>query len=314
MPMTTLKIDLLSDELPFGVRVTGVTFQNVHDDAVRGQLREIFEERGLVLFEDMGRTTEMQVALSGVFGPLENHPLKAIPRVDGDNLPGVIDIYVHPDDASIVELNGRQLSSWAPWHFDSAYTKKICRAGVLRALEIPPEGGMTGFADGKQLYRDIDPELRDRFEDLKIIYDPHMLLSNLKFGMPKDWRYVRMDAGGTKLLETTAGSPRSVHPAIWRTASGEGVLHVSWQNAAGILGHEDAQGEALLHRLCREMEMKMQPYWHRWRPRDMVIFDNWRFVHAIGGNDPKYIRRMHRTTIEGDYGLGAFEKELTGIA
>ena len=56
----------------------------------------------------------------------------------------------------------------------------------------------------------------------------------------------------------------------------------------------------------------MEPYWHQWRPNDMVIFDNWRFIHAISGNDPKHLRRMHRTTIEGDYGLGRFESELVG--
>jgi taurine dioxygenase len=308
--MAAIETHPLSEDHAFGARVTGVTLDRLQDAAVRQTLRDTFEDRGFILFEDVDRTTQMQVALSEVFGPLEDHPFKAIARVDGDSHPGLIDIYVHPDDASIVELNGRQLICWAPWHFDSAYTKKICRAGILRALEIPPTGGMTGFADGKQLYRDMDPDLRARFEDLKIIYDPHMLLSNLKFGMPDDWRYVRMDTGGRKLLDSTVGAPRSVHPAIWRTPSGEGVLHVSWQNAAGIHGHEDAEGEALLHRLCRDMEAKMKPYWHAWRPRDMVVFDNWRFIHAISGNDPTYVRRMHRTTIEGDYGLGAFESEL----
>jgi taurine dioxygenase len=39
----------------------------------------------------------------------------------------------------------------------------------------------------------------------------------------------------------------------------------------------------------------------------MVIWDNWRVLHAVSGMDPSHGRCMHRTTIKGDYGLGAFE-------
>jgi alpha-ketoglutarate-dependent taurine dioxygenase len=46
---------------------------------------------------------------------------------------------------------------------------------------------------------------------------------------------------------------------------------------------------------------------HDWKPTDMVIWDNWRVLHAVEGCDPKYERRMQRTTIKGDYGLGYFE-------
>jgi taurine dioxygenase len=56
----------------------------------------------------------------------------------------------------------------------------------------------------------------------------------------------------------------------------------------------------------------MKPYWHKWELTDMVLWDNWRFVHAASGNDPKYTRHLQRTTIEGDYGLGSFELGATG--
>jgi taurine dioxygenase len=308
--MSLIEVGPLRDDLAFGATVKGISWETLKDAGVRKQLMDLLEDRGMILFEDVERSTPLQVELSQVFGPLQNHPLKAIARVDRDNLPGVIDINVQPEDASIVELNGQQLSCWAPWHFDNSYTKHLCRAAILRALDIPPEGGMTGFADGIQLYKAISPELRAAFEDLKIVYDPNMLLSNLRFGMPEGWRYVHLATDGVRLLETTANSPRSVHPAVWTRPSGERVLHVSLQTAAGIHGRLDAEGDALLEALFAEMAAKMAPYWHQWRPNDMLVFDNWRFIHAISGNDPKYARRMHRTTIEGDYGLGNFEKEL----
>ncbi|MGB8365091.1 MAG: TauD/TfdA family dioxygenase [Rhizomicrobium sp.] len=45
---------------------------------------------------------------------------------------------------------------------------------------------------------------------------------------------------------------------------------------------------------------------------DMLIWDNWRMLHSVTGMDPKYGRRMQRTTIKGDYGLGYFENGGTG--
>ena len=42
----------------------------------------------------------------------------------------------------------------------------------------------------------------------------------------------------------------------------------------------------------------------------MVIWDNWRCLHAVSGMSPEHTRCMHRTTIEGDYGLGRFEPPL----
>jgi taurine dioxygenase len=39
----------------------------------------------------------------------------------------------------------------------------------------------------------------------------------------------------------------------------------------------------------------------------MVIWDNWRMLHAVEGCEPKYERWTMRSTIKGDYGLGYFE-------
>jgi taurine dioxygenase len=60
------------------------------------------------------------------------------------------------------------------------------------------------------------------------------------------------------------------------------------------------------------MIAKIHPYFHSWKPDHMVIWDNWRMLHSVSGMDPKYERRMQRTTIVGDYGLGFFEKDGKG--
>ena len=77
--------------------------------------------------------------------------------------------------------------------------------------------------------------------------------------------------------------------------------------AVGIEHHEDAAGDALLEELCQEMLGRATPYFHRWKPTEMMVWDNWRMLHSVSGTSPQNRRRMQRTTILGDYGLGYFE-------
>lgn len=302
--MASLKVSPLSSDLPFGVKISGITWDNVKDKATQAEVREIFDDRGMIVFEDMERSTELQIAVSEIFGPPQVYAIKEIPAVDGN--PGVIELKYDGNEA---EENGKPIEGWVPWHYDACYTNKLNRGGILRAVEIPPEGGLTGFADGIQMYKAISPQLRAKFESLKVIYHSKLMHWEQRFGMPKDRKWVRLSEKALNLIASSENAPRSYHPAIWTRKSGEHVLHVSPWQAAGILGHLNAEGDALLEELCQEMYVKMTPYWHAWRPTDMVIWDNWRFLHTAGGNDPKYSRCMLRTTITGDYGLGGFEKD-----
>jgi taurine dioxygenase len=289
--------------LPFGGVVTGVTREAVRAPAVRRQLQDAFEARGVLVFKEVERSAEMHLALSGVFGPLSHHALAG----DTSKEPEVVNLNQKQD---VIEIDGERLAAFLPWHFDACYTAKLNRAALLRPIELPPKGGKTGFADGVQLYKAISPSLRAKFEDLKIIYHSRLMFMHQRFGMPDNWRWVSISDSAAQLIETCAGTRRSVHPAIWTRPSGERVLHVSPWQAAGIQGHEDPEGDALLEALCDEIYARMTPYWHQWELSDMVLWDNWRFIHAVSGNEVGRTRHLQRATIEGDYGLGAFEDTL----
>jgi len=295
----------LRDDLPFGARITGVNLEALKSESVREQIKDIFENRGLIVFEGMEPTNQLQVAVSNIFGPLQDHAMQ-IRRVDNDSMPGVVDLNYK---SNTFEIDGAPLNGWVPWHFDACYTAELNRGGVLRAIDIPAEGGMTGYADGVQIYEAISPEMRAAFADKKIIYHAWLMFMNQRFGRPKKYRVISLHEDTVKLIKQAESATRSVHPAIWKRGSGEHVLHLSPWQAAGIQGHEDPEGDALLEALCQEMYAKMNPYYHQWKPTDMVAWDNWRFVHSVSGNDPKYARRMFRTTIKGDYGLGYFESD-----
>lgn len=304
----------LRDDLDFGARVAGLALDDLADEALRAELNRLFEDRGVIVFEEVEPSARMHAALSNVFGPMKDHPSKAVPRVDADGMPGVIDMHARPDGHGIIVVEGKPLVSWLPWHFDHAYNDELNRAGVLRAIDIPPEGGLTGFADGIALYQLLSPELRAAIEGKNVLYRMNVLMDEFRFGRPERFEVLSDKPGAQDVMEAARDTPRAVHPAVWTRASGEKVLHVSPWMAEGIEGMETSEGEALLQAVSREIFAlaKTQAYFHAWKPTDMLIWDNWRVLHAVSGHDPKYPRRMQRTTIKGDYGLGYFENGGTG--
>jgi taurine dioxygenase len=311
--MAGIKVRPLRDDLSFGAIVGGVDSNNVTDEAVRGELNAVFEDRGLIIFENIEQSPKMHVAVSKAFGPLKDHPTKSTARTAEDEAKGVIDMhYVPPaDPASIdglVEIEGRRLARFSPWHFDHCYNDELNRAGVLRSPVIAPAGGRTGFMDGVELYRQFPKDLRDKIENLTIIYTLDTRLSKMRFGV--NFKPLADPSQTKELLKEVAIFPRAMHPAAWTRRSGERVLHVGPWMAVGIERNENPEGDALFEQACQEINRLgkgSSAYWHKWRPTDMVIWDNWRMLHAVEGCDAKYERHTMRTTIRGDYGLGYFE-------
>jgi taurine dioxygenase len=311
--MSGIKVRQLRDDLSFGAIVGGVDIKNLSDDAVRAELNQVFEERGFVVFENVEQSPKMHVAISKVFGPLKDHPTKFTARTAEDEAHGVIDMhYVPPADPEnvegLVEIGGKRLARYSPWHFDHCYNDQLNRAGVLRSPVIAPEGGRTGFMDGIEVYRQFPKELRDKIEKLNVIYTLDTRLSKMRFGV--NFTPLAELPQIKELLKEVAIFPRAMHPAVWTRRSGEKVLHVGPWMAVGIEHHEDPEGEALLEAVSQEVNRRgtgNSAYWHDWKSSDMVVWDNWRMLHAVEGCDPKYERRTMRTTIAGDYGLGYFE-------
>jgi taurine dioxygenase len=262
----------------------------------------------MIIFEDVEQSDEMQLALSNCFGPLKEHPVKSLSRVDSDRLPGVIEIRSEPG-RGVVEVDGRTVSHWLPWHFDHCYNDELNRAGVLRSVQRVSEGGVTGFMDGIALYDALPKDLLARIEGKEIIYTLSTQYDQLKFGKPAQFRMIEPKPSSPEFKQQAESMPRAIHPAVWTRPTGEKVLHVSSYMAQGILGMENAEGDALLEEVCQTINgfAEACSYHHTWGPTDMAIWDNLRMLHCVSGCDPKLFRLMYRTTIKGDYELGRWD-------
>ncbi len=308
MPLTDIRP--LDDALPFGVRIGGVTRELLEDEAIRKEIDDLFVEHGMIVFENVEQTDEMQLALSSCFGPLKEHPVKTVSRVDSDRMPGVVEIAARPENGGIVELEGKQLTHWLPWHFDHCYNDELNRCGVLRSVERVEEGGITGFMDGIALYKAFPKDLLAKIEGKDVIYTLSTQYDELKFALPEGYRMVKPKPTDPAFKVQADAMPRALHPAVWTRPTGEKCLHVSQYMAQGILGEENAEGDALLEEVLETINGLAEKcsYHHKWRPTDMLIWDNTRMLHAVSGSNPKDTRIMYRTTIKGDYGHGRWDK------
>ena len=86
------------------------------------------------------------------------------------------------------------------------------------------------------------------------------------------------------------------HPATGRKA-----LYVSPRFTIGIKDLDDAEAQPLLDQLFAHIANRDLVYHHNWRPGDLVMWDNRQTLHlACGGVKPPEVRRLHRTTVQGE--------------
>jgi taurine dioxygenase len=55
--MGSILVTPLREDLPFGARIAGVTSETLKDEAVRRQINQVFEDRGLIVFENVEPST-----------------------------------------------------------------------------------------------------------------------------------------------------------------------------------------------------------------------------------------------------------------
>lgn len=302
--MTSISVEPLRDDLPFGARISGVSFDTLKDEENRKLIKKTFEERGVVIFEDVEQNGKLQIEISRVLGPLKDHPVSTVERTDEDIEPGVIVIRSDGEGAT-VEVDGRKLVTWQPWHFDHCYQNELNYAGVLRSISLPSKDGKTGFADGIQIYNDLPEDLRSKIEDKEIIYTLFLRYGDMKYDT-KGLKVV--EDAESEIYEYAATLPRAIHPAVWQRESGEKVFHMSPWMSFGVVGDETPAGDQLFEEVWGAAKKVMKPYFHQWKGTEMVAWDNARMLHRGTGSSPDELRIMHRTTIKGDYGHGHWEE------
>ena len=292
----------LKDGLCFGATVYGLERADLQDEGTRQRLRDLWIDKGVLLFRDGDSTREMQCELSAVFGKLQPFPFK---ESRSDDHPDLVQIKYRPEDGSCYEIDGKLIGGWIPWHSDLVYTDTINHGGILRPVRLPAHGGETGFADQIAAYDRLPDDLKAKIEDLHVVYNMDLNYANLKFAKPERIRFVRGAKSFMNIVRRAYQYPRVIHPMVFTQAeTGRKVLNVSPGFADGIYEMGGPEGEQLLAQVVEYCIDPAYSYYHKWQADDMVLWDNWRTLHQAAGVPAEDTRVMQRTTISGDYALG----------
>jgi taurine dioxygenase len=292
----------LAEGLPFGATVSGLTLASLADQNLRKSLYDLWIDKGVLLFRHCEDSEEMQLELSSCFGQNEEH---LFPSVRAKGNAALTNIKFYPNDGALYDVGGELRGGWLPWHSDLVYSAAINHGGILRPQIIPPRLGKTGFLCQIAAYERLPQHLRERIENLNVVYEIRIDFSQLPFANTRNVKFLRMAESGLAIERARFTYPRVIHPMVYeQEITGRKVLNVSPGFAFGIYENGSYEGDELLHEICAYCMDPELAYFHDWQMGDMVLWDNWRVLHCAEGTDPADTRLMMRTTIAGDYARG----------
>jgi taurine dioxygenase len=298
---------LTTTTLPAGIglEVEGLDLSRPLDDGTVAELRQLFVDAGVLVFRGVGSTPEAHVELSRAFGELERHSNR---EAWLDGFPELIDISYRPpsdplfsDLQPVYDVGGVHLAGWLAWHTDQCFVPRLSRGGVLRAIQVPERHGHTGFLDKIRLYDTLDEQLRDRIDDLRVVYRFEPRMDHNRYGVPAHVRLLHSSAGMQSILgRLERDFPPVSHPLVLtQCETGRRVLNFSPCYAVGVEGLPDDEADELLTRLAEHCTTADHAYLHDWQVDDLVAWDNWRMLHNAEGCLETDTRLMHRTSIAG---------------
>jgi alpha-ketoglutarate-dependent taurine dioxygenase len=159
---------------------------------------------------------------------------------------------------------------------------------VLSAQVVPSAAGETEWADMRAAYDALDEATRRRIAGLSAHHS--LYHSQAKIG--------HVVQPGTAYGFHTKGAPLrplvKIHPVTSRPA-----LFIG-RHAHAIPGLDETESEKLLSDLVDFACRPPRTYAHRWRPGDVVIWDNRCVLHRARPYDYSEARVMRHTRVAGD--------------
>ena len=280
-----MTLTITPTENTLGAVVTGLDLAEI-DDETFARIEQAWHRHAVLAFPEQNLCDETHIAFSRRFGSLERN---VTANNIGDN-PEVIVLSNVKEDGSLWKpesSHGLFLKGNSYWHTDSSFKRVPAMASLLRACQVPSEGGETEFADMRAAYDELDGELRDRLDDKIAVHS---------------YGYSQSQVGGMKALSEDEWNavPPVEHPVI-RThpATARKNLYIG-RHASHIKGEDVEESRRLLISLCEDACRAPRTYKHSWRPGDPVIWDNRCVLHRGHGYPGDQPRVMVRTTVAGE--------------
>jgi alpha-ketoglutarate-dependent 2,4-dichlorophenoxyacetate dioxygenase len=274
----------------FAAEVSGVDLRHSLAPAEVKAIEAAIDAHAVLVLPDQNITDEQQIAFSLSLGKLEDtaggNVTKASERRLGAQMADVSNLDqdgkpLGRDDRRRMFNLGNQL-----WHSDSSFRPTPAKYSILSGRVVATSGGNTEFADMRAAYDRLDAATKSEVADLIC---EHSLL------------YSRGSLGFTELTPEESAMFRPVRQRLVRThpVTGRRSLYLS-SHAGTIIGWPVPEARAFLRDLTEQATNAAFVYVHRWRPFDLVMWDNRQTMHRVRRFDANQVRDMRRTTVAGD--------------
>jgi len=290
------RIEVKPTGAALGADIEGVDLaRELSLDAVDA-IKQAWADHLVLRFRGQRLDDDQLMRFSAHFGELDWAPVIAASRV---KIPGE-DRYVESAEegrryisviSNIVEY-GKAIGALGAyesiWHTDMSYNPEPPCASALYAIEVPPSGGDTGFANMYLAYETMPDGLRQQVEGRLCRHDStYNSAGELRRGFSE--------------VTDPRKAPGADHPII-RThrVTGRRALFLGRRRNAYILGLELEDSDRLLDALWAHAARPELTWYQQWRVGDLVLWDNRCVMHRRDEFDPNSRRLMHRSQIKGD--------------
>jgi taurine dioxygenase len=178
------------------------------------------------------------------------------------------------------------------WHSDWSFLAAPPAGTCLLAIDIPPVGGDTLFADQHAAWEALPASRQRELEGLTAIH-------SARYAYAPQGSYGENDKGRSMdIRPSEAAMATQAHPLVaTHPETGRRGFFSAFGYIIGIEGMDDAEAAPLLRELYEWQTRDEFVHRRTWEPDMLVMWDNRAVLHRATGGYEGHRRELHRTTI-----------------
>ncbi len=255
------------------------------------EIRDALFRHKMIYFRDVALSHAQHEDFSLRFGPWAEDAYT-------DGIPG------HPNIQPLIREAGAGGDHifGSGWHSDAPFLTSPPAISILYAVDIPPVGGDTIWANTVLAYETLSDVMKKMLSGLRV----HMSMkrvfeSLLEHGSRDDGvigRLARMNRTGEVPDDVRRKIDGALHPLL-RThpVSGETALYCDPAYSVGVEGMTKPEADALLTFLVAHITQPAFTCRLRWAPKTLALWDNRICIHQAFNDYNGYRRELYRTTV-----------------
>lgn len=260
-----------------GAEIAGVDLARSLGEATIRAIRQALLDHLVIFFRDQDLTPDAFLAFAQAMGKPVKYPM--LQGIDG-----------YPTIVEVKKLEHERHNFGGIWHADTTYLETPAMGAMLHAIEVPPYGGDTLFANQYLAYETLSEPLR-RFLDGLIAVN-----SSAKADVSKTREDMIRHAG-----DAPRPSFMAEHPAV-RThpETGRRALFVNVAHTSHFKGMSEEESAPILNYLFQHQVRPEFTCRFAWRSGSLAFWDNRAAQHNPVNDYHGFRRVMRRISLAGD--------------